>query len=88
MILFSNASYATAPLWGGVRGGGRCYCAQNVLEHAVDIGQHVVVPIAQHAIAIRLQDLCALLVGSRSSSVLTSVDLNDDTHLCDAKSAM
>src|SRR5262249_52313943 len=38
-------------------------CAQNVLEHAIDIRQDIVVPIAQHAIAVRLENSRAVIIG-------------------------
>ncbi len=63
--------------WGGVGGGGRCYCAENVLKHAVNIRQHVVVPIPQHAVAVCFENLRALFLSCRST-VLASIDLDDD----------
>ena len=53
-------------------------CAHNVLEHAIDIRQHVVVPIAQHAIAVRFENSRAVVIGSRSLSMLATIDLDDD----------
>ena len=53
-------------------------CAQNVLEHAIDIRQDIVVPIAQHAIAVRFENSRAAVIGSRSLSVLTTIDLDND----------
>jgi hypothetical protein len=66
-------------LWGGVGGGGRRYFAENVLEHATDVRQHVVIPVAQHPVAVRCKDLRARFVG-RGSTVLAAIDLNDDAR--------
>src|SRR5262245_7546786 len=52
-----------SPLWGGAGGGGRNYCAENVLQHTIDIRQHIVVPISQDAVAIRFKYLRAFFVG-------------------------
>ena len=52
-------------------------CAQNVLEHAIDIRQDIVVPIAQHAIAVRFENSRAVVIGSRSLSMLTTIDLDN-----------
>ena len=52
-------------------------CAQNVLEHAIDIRQHVVVPIAQHAIAVCFENSRAVVISGRSLSVLTTIDLDN-----------
>jgi hypothetical protein len=68
-----------SPLWGGVGGGGRCYIAENVLEHAIDVRQHVVIPVSQHPVSVRCKGLCARLVGI-GSTVLAAIDLNDDAR--------
>src|SRR5260370_40645220 len=67
-----------SPLWGGVRGGGRRYGALNLLKHAIDIRQHVVIPKAQNAIAVRFENLAALLVGRCPHRMLATVGLADD----------
>src|SRR5262249_3666658 len=53
-------------------------CAQNVLEHAIDIRQDVVVPIAQHAIAVGFENPRAVVIGSRSLAVLATIDLDNN----------
>ena len=53
-------------------------CAQNILEHGVDIRQHVVVPVAQHAIAARFETSCAVGIRSRSCPVLAAIDLDNN----------
>ena len=53
-------------------------CAQNVLEHAIDIRQHIVVPIAPHAIAVGFENSRAVAIGGRSLSVLATIDLDND----------
>ena len=53
-------------------------CAQNVLEHGVDIRQHVVVPVAQHAVAVRFETSCAVVIGSQSRPVLATIDLDNN----------
>ena len=51
---------------------------QNILNHSVDVRQHGVVPIAQHAVAIRFENFRAVIIGSRSRSVLAAIDLDND----------
>jgi hypothetical protein len=51
---------------------------QNVLKHSVDVRQHLVVPVAQHAVAIRFENFRAVLIGSRFRSVLAAIDLDND----------
>ena len=49
----------------------------NVLEHAIDIRQHVVVPVSHYAVGVRFENSRAPLI-SRRSVVLASIDLDDD----------
>jgi hypothetical protein len=53
-------------------------CAENVLKHSVNVGQHVVIPIAQYAVAVCFKNLRSFCIGGRSHSMLTTVDLHDD----------
>src|SRR5436190_20996800 len=56
----------------------RAYRTLNVLQHAIDVREHVVVPVPQHAIAIALKSFCALSVDRRSHSMLPTIDLHND----------
>src|SRR4051794_10708121 len=48
----------------------------NGFQHAVDVGQHLVVPEAQHAITMRLKQRGALKVRTHINRVLASIDLD------------
>ena len=74
----SGLSALPSPLWGGVGGGGRRYRAQNVLKNLVDVREHVVIPVAQHAIAVRFENPCALFVSNHSLCMLAAINLHDD----------
>jgi hypothetical protein len=65
-------------LGGGVWGGGRRYGALNLLKHAIDILQHVVIPKAQDAIAIRFKNFRPFHIGVCPHCVLSAVDLDDE----------
>jgi hypothetical protein len=50
----------------------------NVLEHAIDVREHFIVPVAQDPVAVRLESSRPLCVGGQRHSVLTAIDLHDD----------
>jgi hypothetical protein len=50
----------------------------NDLENTINVLQHVVVPEAQHAVAVCFHGSLALCIRSRSCSVLPAVNLHDD----------
>src|SRR5207302_9797935 len=74
-----------SPLWGGVRGGGRCNGALNRLQHTIDVSEDVVIPEAQHAIALRFEKFGALQISIGQFSVLPAVNLNDQPGLMTCK---
>ena len=49
----------------------------NVLQHTIDILQDVIVPVAQHSIAIRFENACALSIRNRLRCVLTPINLDN-----------
>ena len=51
----------------------------NQFKHAVDVSEHVVIPEAQYAIALRLEKPRSLRVAPRLLVVLPAVDFDDQT---------
>ena len=64
-----------SPLWGGARGGGRCDGAVNNLKHAIDVSEHVVIPEAENAIALRFEKFSSLRVPAR---LVPAVNFDDE----------
>src|SRR5439155_13571185 len=60
-------------------GGGRRHRTLNLLEHTIDVREHIVVPVAQDSITVRLKHSCAFRVGGRCHAMLTAIDLHDDS---------
>ena len=52
----------------------------NVLKHPVDVRQHIIVPVAQNAIALGLQKFRACGFSISSLGMLTTVHFNDKTR--------
>ena len=48
-----------------------------ISEHAIDVREHIAVPVAQYSIAVRDENACAFLVRGRSHPMLAAVDLHD-----------
>src|SRR5215467_14437301 len=64
---------------GGVRGFGRLLIEriQNLLEHALEVAHHIVVPESKHEISHRFQSPGALFILRRTLRMLTAIKLND-----------
>ena len=54
---------------------------QNFLKHAVDVLQDVIVPKPQNQISHRLQYPCPIHIFNGSCSMLSSIELNDETSI-------
>jgi len=54
---------------------------QNGLEHAIDFGEHLVIPEAQHQVPHRFQLGRSFGVRRSANSVLSTIELNDDVVL-------
>jgi hypothetical protein len=61
--------------------GRACHGIQNHLKHALDIGQHIIVPETQHAVTHGLQILGPMLVVIRLLRMLTTIQLNNQHGL-------
>jgi hypothetical protein len=73
MALRRECALFPLPLVGRGRGGGREDGILNHLKHAIDIGQHVVVPKSQYTIAFGFQKLRPLCVATGLLRVLSAV---------------
>jgi hypothetical protein len=73
----ANAVCSPPPCGEGLGVGVHADCSVNVLQHTLDILQHVIVPVAQHSIAIRFENARALGVRSRLRCMLTPINFDD-----------
>ena len=75
--------------WGGVRGGGRRRFQSLVdrLQNTIDIFQNLIIPEAQHAIALRVEIRVTRCISGqmRCLIMLPAVDLNDEPCLVASK---
>ena len=51
----------------------------NHFKHAVDVAKHIVVPESQNAVAVCFQRLRSLSIRGCHRSMLTTIDLNNET---------
>ena len=49
-----------------------------LLQHRIDVAQHVVIPEAQHPISGTHQEACPALVRVDSQDVLSAIELDDE----------
>src|SRR5580704_16834890 len=73
----ANAVCSPPPCGEGLGVGVHADCSVNVLQHTLDIRQHVIVRVAQHSIAIRFENARALGVRSRLRCMLTPINFDD-----------
>jgi hypothetical protein len=78
-----------SPLWGGVGGGGRRERIPYFRQDAINVRQHVIVPEAQHTVAVSFETPCARFVFRRLPLVLAAVDLDDQLRsmTCEVRDA-
>ena len=55
--------------------------AKYLLQHRVDVTQHIVIPEAQHPISGAHQEACPALVRVDGKSVLSAIQLDDEPAL-------
>jgi hypothetical protein len=73
--------------WGGLGGWGdfaKIHSVADDFNHALDIPEHLVIPEAKHAVAVRLKIPCQLLIG-RAVGMLAAIDLDDNPRLVTGK---
>jgi hypothetical protein len=54
-------------------------------EHALDIGQHVVIPESQHGVTMLGEDRGPACISCRVGGVLSTIDLDDEFELVASK---